>query len=236
MSRLIGLYPEPWRRRYGDELAALLAERPPAFGDRLDIVRGALDARLHPQLSGPSRTPDRRGWAPIVGLLLLVVAVVLMANGPVHHDDYGEYRDGAAALPFAVAAMILLAIGLYATIVRLPIDDRVSPVAGVIAIVAGTFWSAMPWLFPIGAVFLVGVMILAVGARRARLWSLPAVLAVVVAAGLPVGFMVAQAFLPWYALRVSGVNPLVFLGSLGLVWLVVGAVTLRGWEAPAAAT
>jgi Rieske Fe-S protein len=43
-------YPAAWRRRYGDELLALLAERDPGARDLLDILGGALDARLHPGL------------------------------------------------------------------------------------------------------------------------------------------------------------------------------------------
>jgi Rieske Fe-S protein len=42
-------YPAAWRERYGDEFLALLAERTLATGDVLDILAGALDARLHPR-------------------------------------------------------------------------------------------------------------------------------------------------------------------------------------------
>ena len=42
---LLRLYPETWRSRYGAEFADLLAARPPSRRDRLDIVRGAIDAR-----------------------------------------------------------------------------------------------------------------------------------------------------------------------------------------------
>lgn len=50
---LLRLYPRAWRERYGDEFAELLSARPPSLGDRLDIVRGALDARVHPQVGSP---------------------------------------------------------------------------------------------------------------------------------------------------------------------------------------
>lgn len=65
MSRLIGLYPASWRARYETELRALLADRPPTRRDRVDLVRGALDARLHPELiergAGDRSVPlDRR--------------------------------------------------------------------------------------------------------------------------------------------------------------------------------
>jgi hypothetical protein len=49
MSRLVRLYPGPWRDRYEEEFLALLEERPPTARDRLDTILGALDAHLHPQ-------------------------------------------------------------------------------------------------------------------------------------------------------------------------------------------
>lgn len=51
---LLRAYPRGWRERYGDEFLALLADRDPGIGDLLDVLGGALDARLH-----PGRTPRR---------------------------------------------------------------------------------------------------------------------------------------------------------------------------------
>jgi len=46
---LLRLYPRAWRERYGEELAAQLqAQRPLRIGIVADLVRGALDAHLHP--------------------------------------------------------------------------------------------------------------------------------------------------------------------------------------------
>jgi len=84
MSRLVRLYPPAWRARYGSEIVGLLAARPPRLGDQLDLVVGALDAHLHPELvvAGPvdrasvplgHRVP---GLAATAGGLLLVVALV----------------------------------------------------------------------------------------------------------------------------------------------------------------
>jgi hypothetical protein len=42
------LYPRAWRDRYGDELLDLASRRPIDKRLRLDLVRGALDAHLHP--------------------------------------------------------------------------------------------------------------------------------------------------------------------------------------------
>ena len=44
MPALLRLYPEAWRERYGDEVAALLADRPLSLRTGLDLARGAWDA------------------------------------------------------------------------------------------------------------------------------------------------------------------------------------------------
>jgi Rieske Fe-S protein len=44
-------YPRSWRQRYGAEMRALVSERRPGWRDLWDLMRGALDARLHPQLA-----------------------------------------------------------------------------------------------------------------------------------------------------------------------------------------
>lgn len=46
---ILRLYPAAWRDRYGDELEDLLAHRRVRAGDLADLLRGALDARMHPQ-------------------------------------------------------------------------------------------------------------------------------------------------------------------------------------------
>jgi cytochrome b6-f complex iron-sulfur subunit len=48
-------YPRRWRERYGPEMAALLAERRPGWGDVLDLARGGLDARLHRLVRPPAQ-------------------------------------------------------------------------------------------------------------------------------------------------------------------------------------
>jgi len=58
---LIGLYPPAWRRRYGRELAELLAAQPMSFRTAVDLVAGAVDAWLKPQSSTAVTTTDAKG-------------------------------------------------------------------------------------------------------------------------------------------------------------------------------
>jgi hypothetical protein len=70
MRWLLRLYPARWRQRYGDEFLALIDNQPLSWDVVLDIVRGAFDAWLRPQIGSaglavqpsdapPSRRPQR---------------------------------------------------------------------------------------------------------------------------------------------------------------------------------
>lgn len=62
MKDLIRLYPRTWRARYGDELATLLSAERPTIRLALDLIAGAIDARLNPQrpLGKPAGGADRK--------------------------------------------------------------------------------------------------------------------------------------------------------------------------------
>jgi hypothetical protein len=233
---LLSLYPRSWRERYGDEFAELLAARPPSLGDRVDIVRGAVDARLHPQVRGSGhpvdRVSDRFGIAPLGGLLAFAGALLIAANGPVHYDEYGSYRDGAAALPFIILAFVLLSVGLYRVISSLPPDAVGARAAGWTAIVAGLLWSPMPWMLPIALVFILGTVGLAIGARRAGTWPTWALVLLVVPLALPTALFAASLFLPWYWLRGTGVELIIAFACIGAPWPLVAGVLLRGAPRP----
>lgn len=48
MTWLLRLYPRAWRRRYGGEVAEMLAGRPFSFASAIDLVAGAIDVWMHP--------------------------------------------------------------------------------------------------------------------------------------------------------------------------------------------
>jgi hypothetical protein len=58
---LIRLYPPAWRRRYGRELAELLAAQPVSFRTAMDLVAGAVDAWFNPQSSTAVTAADAKG-------------------------------------------------------------------------------------------------------------------------------------------------------------------------------
>jgi len=75
MSTLLDLYPRAWRRRYEAEFRDLLAARPPSLRDRVDIVFGAIDARLHPQVESTDVTPDRIAGDPFARIAAVVAGL-----------------------------------------------------------------------------------------------------------------------------------------------------------------
>jgi hypothetical protein len=50
MNWLLQLYPARWRERYGEEFSAVLASQRASVGLVLDVLAGAIDARLYPQI------------------------------------------------------------------------------------------------------------------------------------------------------------------------------------------
>lgn len=111
-SRLIRLYPRDWRARYETELTAVLDARPNGFGDRLDLLRGALDAHLHPRT--PSLVP---GIASITaGALWILVASAVLAE-PVPPDWPGYL---SWTLPLGLFGAVATTMATIAVAVRDP--------------------------------------------------------------------------------------------------------------------
>ena len=70
MNWLIGLYPPAWRRRYGRELAELIATQPASFGMAIDLVAAAIDAWIYPQSSTAAAATHAKGAGAMVPKML----------------------------------------------------------------------------------------------------------------------------------------------------------------------
>lgn len=103
---LLRLYPGRWRARYGEEMAALLEVRPVSWHDRLDLVRGALDAWIHPPT--PSRTP---AVAALVGGGLWTVVAAGILFQPTPPDWPGYLLEVVPMAAVAVACLSVAALG-----------------------------------------------------------------------------------------------------------------------------
>jgi hypothetical protein len=145
MSALLKLYPPAWRARYGTEMTALLETRPPTARDRLDLVRGAADAWLHPV--APSLVPA--GAALLGGGLWTIVSVGVLAQ-PVPADWPGYVLETVPLAALAAASILVAASGCLLRVG----EGRTRPkslaagllVAGSLAWIAMLVGTALGWV------------------------------------------------------------------------------------------
>ncbi len=228
MSVLVRLYPTAWRARYGDEFEALLVERRPSRRDLVDILVGAVDARLWPQVN-----PDAsRRQVQITDRLAGAAAI---SGGLVWSASYIAAAVTGSRLDLGF--LIVIAIGLM--VLSLP-GRYLLPHARLVALgTAGVALSLLTWfaeLLPWGPIVLVPIITVAVtlgpgalalAAARAGLsardrWRLIiATMPWPLAAGLvlSVGLLPESVMVP---LAILSVLP------MGLAWIATGARIARG--------
>ena len=196
MKRLIGLYPAGWRARYGPEFEAVLEARPPSARDRIDIVRGAIDARLHPQRpatgdASPARLRVRAmpGVLLAMGGLSWVVAWAIVATAPITASGY---LDAEAASAFMFAAIILILVGSSIALGDLPSQTaRRGGALNVAFAVSALAIYALPWPI-LGIAMLLAVALFAMSGLHfaivaARVGWVPRAVAALVVASTAAG-------------------------------------------------
>lgn len=187
MALLVRLYPRQWRDRYEAEVLELLVERPASLADRLDLVRGAIDAHLHPQQGWPMPWTHRLPGVVVAatGLLWLGAFVSAIASD--------ESLTGT-----------LLGLGMMTMFIALP-GDYLSAYKGQIGAGIGAFVMALvvanvvdwPAAGPITLAALIGllagtftIVTIRAGIDRRSRWLMLAGL-VVLPAGGSLGLLVA---------------------------------------------
>jgi hypothetical protein len=88
---LLRLYPSHWRQRYEEEVGALVDAAPLSVGLVVDLLRGAFEAHIHPELGAPSLLGSTgSGQIPLAPpspanrlALLTVLIVMLVATSAV---------------------------------------------------------------------------------------------------------------------------------------------------------
>lgn len=70
MTWLLALYPPRWRRRYGDELRALIGSRPVSLHASIDLIAGAIDAWLEPQRIPVQPAPAGKEGVTMIGTMM----------------------------------------------------------------------------------------------------------------------------------------------------------------------
>ena len=100
MKLLLWLYPRSWRDRYRPEMEELLDQARPTPRVAWDLVRGGLDARMHPQWPG-------RRQALKIGRLVLALAVGLGGFAAVSIAGQSRPAAAGAAISFALGALLV---------------------------------------------------------------------------------------------------------------------------------
>lgn len=122
MNWMLRLYPARWRQRYGEEFGTVLAGQRASPGLVLDVLAGAIDAHLHPQIQ-LSESQLTKGDTMTLAMLLRC-----SAGGPkLSPQDKKIARWVTIWSALAIAA---LAIGLTKTFRGAP------------AVLALIYWSA----------------------------------------------------------------------------------------------
>ena len=207
---ILRLYPRDWRDRYEAEVTAMLELAHVGRRGRIDLARGALDARLHAR----SRLP---GVAALVcgGLWTFIGAGVIAQ--PVPPDWPGHPQETLPAASVGVAAGALASVGLWGR--RSDASGR----RGAIAVLVGLGMQAV-WAVALLAAFL-GIL------GSGELGAAQAVGAVGV---LLVGLVVlASGDVPVGGLLVLGPTwmlfgwPIAWL-AYGFAWTLAGVIVLVG--------
>jgi hypothetical protein len=110
---LLRLYPRAWRDRYGEEVAAVLAEHHITYWTMLDLLLGALDAHLHRDLL-PGRLismAHRLRSSEIAIFCAFVLFCVAWLPLRLVRDPLPIWRAATAAHPELLAMLTLLDLG-----------------------------------------------------------------------------------------------------------------------------
>jgi hypothetical protein len=249
---LLRCYPECWRARYGEEFAALLAERPLGPFDVADVLYGALDARLHfrrrTDTGGRIGTPEMSsalgGYAAVLGGLLSLMVFAMSASGE------GAGTAGIALIVATTALLLVALTGLSAFQARryprliwaaftVPAVGAVAALSGVVAmVVVGDhpfLGLESPWLiWALGTVtMLVGSGLFAIATWRVGVLpragtvalAIGAIAAVPVLAGIA-GSLVSD--------ELSRVFSALALVAFSAGWVILGVGALQQEPAPEA--
>jgi hypothetical protein len=226
MSRLLALYPRAWQARYGDEFAELLEARPPSLRDRVDIVVGAIDARVNPQVPGADDRERVVAGSRAARLLAVAVGVMFTIWGVVGATfmvpwESGLEPSGPPELMNLAWALGMLG-GLLAPVVFGIIVLRYDRALGG-AGVTGAILTPIGLLMAEFGMGLLALFILAVGAilfswrANGRILSTPVAFAF--AAGT---LLVVGGFLVFVAGNGQDVTVLLTMVGLGPSWIVLG--------------
>lgn len=105
-KRLLSLYPEAWRDRYGEEMSALLDQTSPSVTATLDLLRGALTAHLRPLAIS---APTARARGTLVHVLGCFIVFCVFGSGFAKTTENYDHTEHAHPLLGVSHSVILIA-------------------------------------------------------------------------------------------------------------------------------
>jgi hypothetical protein len=111
MNWLLRLYPARWRERYGEEFGAVLASQSASVGLVLNVLAGAIDAYLHPQIQQLHSEQINSKQTPGDDAMTLAMLQRCAAGGPKRSPQ----DKRAASRSMIISALIMSALYLGLT-------------------------------------------------------------------------------------------------------------------------
>jgi hypothetical protein len=229
---LVRFYPREWRARYGLEFAELLSARPPTLRDRFDIIRGAVDARLQPQVfEAPPRrevaASDRvlANAAVLVGGLFSTWAGIIVVgtrgwgnDAETAGSDLWGLAFGAGMLGTLIAIAVLLGL-IYRHVGDLRSTGTIGALvtAGGFVTITGDGSAGVPGILLI----LIGTFLMGPGLARAV--GRPVTVLVVIST-----LFLASAMLGFVGSSGQDLLWLTMLAGYGPAWMLLGVRLRRG--------
>jgi hypothetical protein len=185
---LIALYPQAWRRRYGEEMSALLEDDPPGLRGLASLLLGAADAHLRPRASWSAKTsPPERIRLSISGMFCCWIALAVVGAGFQKETEDPAFFAAAHTHPLLAVAHAAVVAGAA---------------LGALAIAAGglpLLWQALGQARTRRERRLIGLLVLplvAIGAFAGLTWLL---LALAPASSAPPGAALEVGLIvPWW--------------------------------------
>lgn len=115
-KRLLSLYPEAWRDRYGEEMSALLDQTPPSIAATLDLLRGALTAHRRPLAS---TVPAARARGTIAHVLGCFIVFCVLGSGFAKTTENYDHTEHVHPLLGISHSVILIAAIVAAAVLAL---------------------------------------------------------------------------------------------------------------------
>ena len=113
MRWLLRLYPAAWRERYGEEFGAVLASQRVSVGLVLDVIGGAIDARLYPQVFTQSEHSEAKQIQGGDTMTLAMLQRCAVGGPKLTRDERRIASRLAIGTSFVLAMLYLLLTKLY---------------------------------------------------------------------------------------------------------------------------